>query len=148
MPYDQPIASVGARLTAAAIDVAVFIGAFFVTGIIAVFVAAAVNDNFVWVWPVQVVILLFGMIANLAVIQGNRGTSIGKSVAGIAVVDDNAGHPIGAARGLARLVLHVLVDPIALVGPLLMVTDTVERRTIADRVCRSVVVSTADGPSK
>ena len=140
--HELPIASVGSRLTAAAIDIAVFLAAFFVTGIIAAFVSAALDDNFVWVWPVQVTILLIGAIANLAIVQGSRGTSIGKNVAGIAVVDDTDGRPIGVPRGLGRLVVHVLIDPIALVGPLLMVTDSVERRTIADRLCRSVVVST------
>ncbi|WP_156377965.1 RDD family protein [Williamsia sp. Leaf354] len=139
---EQPIASVRARLTAAAIDIALFLAAFFATGLVTIFVAATSGGDIAWAWPIQMTVpALFGF-TNLAVLQGHRGTSLGKATQGIAVVDDIDGRPIGVPRGATRLALHVLVDPIALIGPILMLADPVERRTVADRVCRSVVVST------
>lgn len=137
-----PIASITSRLTAAGIDLALFVGAFFATGLVTVFVAAALDDKLAWVWPIQLAALAVGGIANLAVLQGHNGASIGKSAAGVAVVDDADGGAVGILRALARLVIHVYIDPIAAIGPVLMVVDPAERRTVADRVCRTVVIST------
>ena len=129
-------------MTAAAIDLALFVGAFFATGLVTVFVAAALDDKLVWVWPIQLAVLAAGGIVNLAVLQGRNGASIGKSAMGVAVVDDADGGPIGIPRALARLAVHVFIDPIAFVGPLLIAIDPAERRTVADRACRTVVVAT------
>ncbi len=140
---DRPIASVGSRLVAAAVDIAVLVAVFFGVGIIAMFAAAAVDDDdFVWFSIVLVAVVVASAIANLAVRQGLRGASIGKSVAHLAVVDEITGEPIGTPRGLLRLLVHMTVDVPTLIGPVLTVVDTAERRTVADRVCRSVVVST------
>jgi uncharacterized RDD family membrane protein YckC len=133
---------VGTRLAAAAIDVAIATATFFVTGLVAIFVGAAVHAPFVWVWPVQLLVVVAGLIANVVVLQGRRGASVGKAAMTIAVVDDIDGYPIGVGRSLVRLPIHAIVDALALIGPLLMVVDSAERRTVADRVCRSVVVST------
>ncbi|GAA3706384.1 hypothetical protein GCM10022238_22020 [Gordonia hankookensis] len=133
------IASIGLRLTAVLIDVALFLAAFFVTGVVAIFVAAAFNDNIGYVWPIQLLVLFLLGVYNIGILQGTNGASLGKRIVHIEVVDDADGSHIGAGRGLLRLIVHV-VDLIALIGLFIAAGDAAQHKSVADRVCKTVVV--------
>jgi Mce-associated membrane protein len=78
------------------------------------------------------------LVVQLA-LQAWTGATIGKRAVGVVVLDDRTGRPLGMLRTLWRQLLHLL-DAILLVGYLRPVWHA-QRRTFADSLARSVVVS-------
>ena len=72
--------------------------------------------------------------------QGQTGQSIGKRVAGLRLVSEANAEPIGGVMSVGRSVLHVL-DSICYVGFLWPLWDA-KRQTFADKIIRSVVITT------
>jgi uncharacterized RDD family membrane protein YckC len=81
-------------------------------------------------------IVLFGY--NRWFLAGRTGQSWGRQVFGVRLVDDRTGRPIGVGRAVLRDVAHLL-DGILCLGYLLPLVSA-KRQTIADKVCRTVVV--------
>ncbi len=61
---------------------------------------------------------------------------------GVYLVDDRTGQPVGVGRAALRDVAHLLDSLVLYLGWLLPVV-TAKRQTIADMVCRTVVVREA-----
>lgn len=89
-----------------------------------------------------------GLIANLGVLgwivyqmvqQGKTGQSIGKRQAGIKLVSEATGQPIGAAMSVGRYFLHLIDSLACYIGWLFPLWDT-KRQTFADKILRTVVV--------
>lgn len=77
--------------------------------------------------------------ANLLVLQGLTGQTVGKRVVGITIVRENGHAPIGIGLNLVRQIAHFLDSIILGLGYLLPIFDK-KKRTVADMVCRTVVV--------
>ncbi|NCT89389.1 RDD family protein [Cellulomonas sp. APG4] len=83
---------------------------------------------------------VLSVFAAMLVMQAYLGSSPGKLLLGIAVVDADRGRPVGLLRTLARWVLHVL-DAILLVGFLRPLWHP-WRQTFADSLVSTVALST------
>jgi uncharacterized RDD family membrane protein YckC len=81
--------------------------------------------------------VLFGY--NRWYLAGRTGQSWGRKVFGVRLVSVGTGKPIGASRAALRDVAHVLDVAVCYLGYLLPLV-TAKRQTIADKVCRTVVV--------
>lgn len=97
---------------------------------------AAVPDGSSWTQsPWLVTAVLVGSL-----MQAYLGSTPGKLVVGIAVVDDRDGRPVGAIRTLVRSLLHLL-DSILMIGYLRPLWHD-RRQTFADSIVRTVVLET------
>lgn len=92
--------------------------------VLVVLVGVPVAAGF-WIW-------------NLCLRQGRTGRSLGKSAAGIRLVDAVSGRPVGAGRSLLRQLFHYL-DLLCVVGYLWPLWDP-QRRTFADMLADTAVV--------
>ncbi len=70
---------------------------------------------------------------------GRTGQSLGKRVAGIWLVDERTGQPIGAARAFARDLAHLVDGLTCYIGYLMPLWDA-RRQTFADKIAHTVVV--------
>ncbi|MDT0164131.1 RDD family protein [Actinotalea sp. AC32] len=95
-----------------------------IVGVLTWFACAAVSFGLSW-W-------------NRWVRQGRTGQSWGKSVAGIRLVGERTGVPIGAGMAFVRDLAHV-ADGSLYVGYLWPLWDA-RRQTFADKICSTVVV--------
>jgi uncharacterized RDD family membrane protein YckC len=73
--------------------------------------------------------------------QGQTGQSVGKRVIGLRLVTEARAEPIGGVQSLARSVLHVVDAIPCYLGFLWPLWDE-KRQTFADKIARSVVVTT------
>ncbi|GAC67319.1 RDD family protein [Gordonia soli] len=141
-PY--PLASLGRRLAAAALD-----GAFFIAVIIALVIAAniiaawAPQDSTlagtIWIATTIASPILY-ILGNAVLLQGLSGATLGKHLMGIDVVNDATDAPIGFNRALLRAAITYLIDLPTLIGPALIVL-TPHGRTLADRTCHTLVIN-------
>jgi uncharacterized RDD family membrane protein YckC len=88
--------------------------------------------------------VLFGY--NRWYLAGRTGQSWGRRLFGVRLVGDRTGRPIGARRAALRDVAHALDVAVFYIG-YLMPLFTAKRRTIADMVCRTVVVRDRPAPA-
>lgn len=78
-------------------------------------------------------------IANILILQGRTGASIGQRLVGIELLDEYTGQPIGILRNFLRRCMHI-VDTLSLgVGWLWPLWDH-KRQTFADKIMGTVVV--------
>ena len=70
---------------------------------------------------------------------GRTGQSWGRKVFGVRLVDGRTGRPVGVGRAFLRDVAHLLDGVFFCLGYLLPLVSA-KRQTIADKVCRTVVV--------
>jgi uncharacterized RDD family membrane protein YckC len=82
-------------------------------------------------------IVLFGY--NRWYLAGRTGQSWGRKLFGVRLVDDRTGRPVGVGRAVLRDVAHLLDGFFFCLGYLLPLVSA-KRQTIADKVCRTVVV--------
>ena len=82
-------------------------------------------------------IVLFGY--NRWYLAGRTSQSWGRQLFGVRLVDDRTGRPIGVGRAVLRDVAHLLDGVFFCLGYLLPLVSA-KRQTIADKVCRTVVV--------
>jgi uncharacterized RDD family membrane protein YckC len=87
--------------------------------------------------------VLFGY--NRWYLAGRTGQSWGRKVFGVRLVGDGTGRPVGVGRAALRDVAHVLDVAVCYLGYLLPLF-VAKRQTIADMVCRTVVVKDAPAP--
>ncbi|WP_181442378.1 RDD family protein [Streptomyces tateyamensis] len=80
-----------------------------------------------------------GFLVWQAAERGATGQSLGQRLLGIVTVDEDTGRPVGVARSLVRLGLH-LVDVAPLFFGFIRPLVHVRRQTFADQVARTVVV--------
>jgi uncharacterized RDD family membrane protein YckC len=131
---EYPLASRLRRFTAVVIDTALIAPGF-----------AALERN-VYVAPVAAYMLCVAAIEVALLVT--RGTTIGKKLLGLRIVDAISGDHPGIARILImRSVLPNLAYGIPLLGPLLLVADamfifTKQRQTLHDQMARTLVVNT------
>jgi uncharacterized RDD family membrane protein YckC len=78
-------------------------------------------------------------LAYFAILEGNRGQTVGKKAMGIAVVDSATGQPIGLGRGIGRQFARWLSQLIFYLGYLWMLWDP-KKQTWHDKLARSIVV--------
>jgi len=81
--------------------------------------------------------VLFGY--NRWYLAGRTGQSWGRKVFGVRLVGDGTGRTIGAGRAALRDVAHFLDAAVCCLGYLLPLVAA-KRQTVADMVCRTVVV--------
>jgi uncharacterized RDD family membrane protein YckC len=81
-------------------------------------------------------------VAYFAVLEGTTGQTIGKQLLKIRVVDEDAGRPIGIARGVLRQVARALSVVVVFLGYLWMLWDP-NKQTWHDKLASSVVVPAA-----
>jgi uncharacterized RDD family membrane protein YckC len=72
-------------------------------------------------------------------LAGRTGQSWGRKVFGVRLVDDGTGRPVGVGRAALRDLAHSLDVAVCYLGYLLPLV-VAKRQTIADVVCRTVVV--------
>jgi len=72
-------------------------------------------------------------------LAGRTGQSWGRQLFGVRLVDDRTGRPIGVGRAVLRDVAHLLDGVFFCLGYLLPLVSA-KRQTIADKLCRTVVV--------
>jgi uncharacterized RDD family membrane protein YckC len=82
-------------------------------------------------------VVLFGY--NRWYLAGRTSQSWGRKVFGVRLVDARTGQPIGVGRAVLRDVAHLLDGVFFCLGYLLPLVSA-KRQTIADKVCRTVVV--------
>jgi uncharacterized RDD family membrane protein YckC len=118
-----------------------------VDGLVAipVFVAAAVIDTpgaastaAVILAPLSIALFAY----NRWYLAGRTGQSWGHRVFGVRLVGDRTGRPIGVGTAALRDVAH-LIDGAAFCLGYLLPLVTAKRQTIADMICRTVVVKDA-----
>lgn len=80
------------------------------------------------------------MSANLVFLQGFTGQTVGKRIIGIMVVRAKDEGNVGFFRNLLRQVAHCLDSLVLFLGYFLPLVDK-KKRTLADIICRTVVVS-------
>lgn len=136
----------GLALTAALIPAAVFLG-LAVQDCISESDEIVCPDGALQVGPLVVGIAL-GVVAlvGIAIIYirslGRRGTTWGRTIVGVRVVDINTGEPIGIARALGRtLFANIISANVLYLGYLWMLWDK-KRQTWHDKVTDSTVVRT------
>lgn len=76
---------------------------------------------------------------------GRTGQSWGRRVFGVRLVGDRSGRPVGVGRAVLRDLAHMLDAAVLYVGYLLPLVSR-KKQTIADMVCRTVVVKEATAP--
>jgi uncharacterized RDD family membrane protein YckC len=74
-------------------------------------------------------------------LQGENGQSTGKKVAGLRLVGENTGQPIGGGQGVLRMFAHFIDAIICYIGFLFPLWDS-KKQTIADKIMKSVVITT------
>ena len=75
-------------------------------------------------------------------LAGRTGQSWGRQLFGVRLVSDRTGLPVGVGRAALRDVAHLLDAAVCYLGYLLPLV-VAKRQTIADLVCRTVVVRDA-----
>lgn len=131
---DVALASWGWRVLAAAIDVAPFVGAYAVErGVV-----AAYGSGARWI----------GVLAEYAAIgwvgynqyrAGVTGQSLGKRLAGLRLVREDDGQPLGGSLAVVRYMMHTIDITPVFVGLLWPIWDP-KRQTFADKLIRSLVI--------
>ncbi|GAA1643598.1 RDD family protein [Actinoplanes couchii] len=98
---------------------------------------------------VGVVLILLGAVVfvyNRWFLAGRTGQSWGRMVLGVHLVGADSGRPVGVLRAAGRDWAHLLDGAIFNLGYLLPLF-TARKQTIADLVCRTVVVSEVPAPA-
>ena len=75
-----------------------------------------------------------------AYLGGQTGQSIGKKQAGIRLISEGTGQPIGGGMGIARAFVHIIDAIPCYLGFLLPLIDA-KNQTIADKILKTVVVN-------
>ena len=76
-----------------------------------------------------------------AYLGGQTGQSYGKKIAGIRLLSETTGAPIGGGMGIARYLVHIIDALPCYLGFLWPIWDS-KRQTFADKVLKTVVVTT------
>lgn len=142
-PDRRPLAALRARARAAVVDAVLAWGPL-VLAHVATLAAVALTGPEPAATATRALVLALGAawgvgwsVADGGVRQGRRGRSAGKQVAGLRLLDERTALPPGAGRAMVRQGAH-LVD-VVLLGWLWALRDD-RRRTVADRLCGTVVV--------
>lgn len=77
--------------------------------------------------------------------QGRRGSTVGKSMLHIKVVNETTGHPVGFGMSLLRQIVHTLDGSLLGLGYLWPLWDA-KRQTFADKIMTTVVVPSSTPP--
>jgi uncharacterized RDD family membrane protein YckC len=149
MSLDLPMAGIGSRFLAMAVDTLIQFGvglvALIVVGFLGVFGAlAGIQQNSVWVvaaFVIVVFLLMYGYFAFFEIIW--NGQTPGKRIAGIRVVKES-GRPLTAAETIGRNLLRI-VDQLPgfyAIGVLVALLNAQNKR-IGDFIAGSIVVREA-----
>jgi uncharacterized RDD family membrane protein YckC len=82
----------------------------------------------------------FGWVLYNAYLGGQTGQSFGKKIAGLKLVGEATGQPIGGGLGIARWFCHIVDSLICYVGWFFPLWDA-KRQTIADKIMKTVVIT-------
>jgi uncharacterized RDD family membrane protein YckC len=93
------------------------------------------------VFLASLVIALLFLLWNYGYRQGTTGSSLGKSVVNVKVVDENSRRPIGFGKSVLRQLAHLLDAAICYVGFLFPLWDA-KRQTLADKLLKTVCLPT------
>lgn len=157
-----PVATFGPRAKAGIIDAALTL-----IGIIPMFIGTGMliagapatdpyNDNLTidgtgsgGLMGGGLVLMLLGLLLMLAITVWNRffrmgrtGQSVGKSVAGLKLVDNKTGAPIGAGKAFLRELVHSIANQLFYISYLWMLWDD-NKQTLADLAVSSTVIHVA-----
>jgi uncharacterized RDD family membrane protein YckC len=81
-----------------------------------------------------------GWVLYNAYLTGQTGQSIGKKIAGVKIVSEQTGLPIGGGLGIARYFAHILDAVACGIGWLWPLWDA-KKQTFADKVMKTVAVT-------
>jgi uncharacterized RDD family membrane protein YckC len=150
-------ASWGKRVRARLIDQAptyaglIIFSAGYLLGVIELALSAGSTFHFQGGAVVAMIIGLSVMLASLPwvaynrwVIAGSTGQSLGKRVAKIRLIGEEAQGPIGAVNAFVRDLVHIL-DWLTVVGYLWPRWDD-KKQTFADKIMKTIVVSAESSP--
>jgi uncharacterized RDD family membrane protein YckC len=140
-PYGLPYATWIQRVGGYIVDTVLVI-----PGYILVLVGSTLQNGTGGVSSTGVMLVLIGsalmlgiVIWNTLIRQGRTGWSVGKQVAGIRLLSERTGEPVGAWPALARQIAHVLDSLPCYLGYLWPLWDP-KRQTYADKLMSTVVV--------
>ncbi|MGB3954568.1 MAG: RDD family protein [Brooklawnia sp.] len=84
------------------------------------------------------------LIYNTVYLGGTTGQSWGRKVAGIRLVSEATGRPIGMGMAAVRYLAHIIDTIICFIGWLFPLWDA-KRQTIADKITRTIVIDESTG---
>lgn len=90
---------------------------------------------------ILMVIALAWLAYNVIWRSGTTGVSIGRQVMGAKLVNESDGQPIGPLKAFVRQLAHLIDTVICLIGFLFPLWDS-KRQTIADKICKTLVIDT------
>lgn len=95
------------------------------------------------------IVYWLGVVLNIGVfvwnrcIQGGKGQTVGRKVAGVTLISSQ-GHPMGAGLAFVRDLAHLIDCLICYVGWFFPIWDT-RRQTIADKIMNTTVITAPKG---
>jgi uncharacterized RDD family membrane protein YckC len=108
-------------------------------------IPVAILDLIGWVSGKLAIYALFALVGlgitayNRWFQAGKTGQSWGKKALGITLISEETGQPIGAGMAFVRDLAHFVDGIICYIGFLFPLWDE-KRQTLADKICRTVVV--------
>jgi len=99
-----------------------------------------IASRILWVFAILVWLAWMGWAFYNAYLTGQTGQSIGKKIAGVKIVSEQTGLPIGGGMGIARYFAHILDGLACGVGWLWPLWDA-KKQTFADKVIKTVAVT-------
>jgi uncharacterized RDD family membrane protein YckC len=103
-------------------------------------VGAAVGSAFGTLLTLLGLVVTLGITVYQVYLEGTTGQSIGKRRAGIRLIGERTGQPIGFGPAFVRKLCHIVDSAICYVGWLWPLWDE-KRQTLADKITGTVVVA-------
>lgn len=143
-PFGQPggpqLASWGARVGAALLDLALYMGILVVALVVGA-LAGAGSETLGGLIVGLGYIAAFGFLFWQLWVQGQTGQTIGKKQVGLRLLREQDGQPVGGGLSIGRYFVHILDSLPCYVGYLWPIWDD-RKQTFADKVLKTVVVRT------
>ena len=89
------------------------------------------------------VLLVIGIFVWNRCIQGGKGQTVGRKVAGVTLINSQ-GQPMGAGLAFVRDLAHIIDSLICYIGWLFPIWDA-KRQTIADKIMNTTVITVPKG---
>ena len=138
-PGGAPYASWGKRALGGLID---YIAPGMVIGVIVGILGGFASEDVQGV--ISSVLGLGWFVYNMVYLGGTTGQSWGRKVAGVRLVSEATGRPIGMAMAFVRQLAHIIDSLICYIGWLFPLWDA-KRQTIADKIMSTIVIDESTG---
>ena len=138
-PGGAPYASWGKRALGGLID---YVAPGMVIGVIVGILGGFASEDVQGV--ISSVLVLGWFVYNMVYLGGTTGQSWGRKVAGVRLVSEATGRPIGMAMAFVRQLAHIIDSLICYIGWLFPLWDA-KRQTIADKIMSTIVIDESTG---